>query len=104
MSCGGGVCGRGVLPPRDVYSAVIKNTKTQPLEVSVHYAGLEPGDEEVITLTVAPGSTADAPEKSVTKGTATFHKVIKKIVAGNDILEAPFQGVGSPTKGKVFEF
>ncbi|CAD2217993.1 hypothetical protein ADEAN_000547900 [Angomonas deanei] len=88
-----------MLPPTDVYSAVIANESGESVTVVVDYTIPEKPNEK-LELVIPPNGTAKAPQKSVTIGSASFTGVIVSIsIKGTAVAsEAPFPGVNSPVK------
>lgn len=87
-----------MLPPKDVYSAIISNESGKEVTVSVTYTNGINNTEENLELVIPAGGKATAGRRSFERGSATFVIVISAVhVKGAHAkLQAPFPGVTSP--------
>ena len=93
-----------MLPPRHVYSAIVKNESDKDATVTATYE-VPAADNTTTTaeaqITVAAGAEGKFEEKTVVAGTATLIGNITSIaVAGGSKVTGPF--VSGPTKDFVF--
>lgn len=89
-----------MLPPKDVYSAVIHNQTGAEVTVHVTYTNGMENTTSQHTITVPAGGQATAEQRTFTQGSAEFTTAITAVqVEGAPAkLTAPFAQVDSPTK------
>lgn len=93
-----------MLPPRDVYSAVIHNKTGHEVTVHVTYTNSMENTSSQHAFTIPAGGQATAEQRTFTQGTAEFTTAITsvKVEGAPATLTAPFPQVDSPTKDYPF--
>ena len=98
----------GLKAPSHVYSAVLKNSGDQDVDVEVEFVGSDSSHQEVVNVTVPKGGSQTVEEKSVTVGEHQQRKFIQKLTVKSadgttKELSSPFNGVTSPKQNWEFE-
>ncbi|KEG14871.1 hypothetical protein DQ04_00271050 [Trypanosoma grayi] len=87
-----------VLPPRHVYSAIVKNTTSNVMKVKATYGMPNNAADEEVELSIQPAATVNLEQKVVQVEQMTLTGYIRRIAVEGAALEAPFSGVTSPVK------
>ncbi|CAF1379271.1 unnamed protein product [Rotaria magnacalcarata] len=95
-------------PPKHVYSATVKNSSNDDVEIEIEYAGSQPAHHETIKAHIPQHGSHEIHEKTVQTDGYEQRKFLQKITVhhanGNkQVLESPFHGVISPEKNWKFE-
>lgn len=93
-----------MLPPRHVYSMVLRNRSAKQVAVTVTYKDAD-GNADARNFDVPAYGTATAGQRTYTRGSATYVMEITKVSLNTvtrmrrapPSLAAPFPGVTSPT-------
>ncbi|CAF2424957.1 unnamed protein product [Rotaria sp. Silwood2] len=95
-------------PPKHVYSAILKNSSGQDVELEIEYMGSKPDHRETIKINVPKNGSHKIVEKTVQSDGCEQRKVLQKITVQyqngtKQELKAPFEGVISPQQNWRFE-
>lgn len=90
-----------MLPPRDVYSAVIVNGQNQPVDCRITYEESNGATLQSAKFTVTKDKPHVLGERVKSMGTWEARSPIRTIQCGLLSLTAPFQGVTGPDRKSV---
>ncbi|KAG8348553.1 hypothetical protein ERJ75_000731000 [Trypanosoma vivax] len=93
-----------VLPPKHVYSAIVKNLTSKAVQVRALYAMPDNSPDVETVLSINAGESATLEQKIVELSTFSATAHIRHVeVVGGAALTAPFDGVASPVKDYLLE-